>query len=562
MNTTARRHERRGAVALGPTAHVDTFTRDRLPPAAEWPDLVLDRPEFQYPEQLNAAVELTDRMVDQGFGDHVALIGNGRQRTYKELADWTNRLAHALVEDFGVKPGNRVLLRSGNNPAMVAAWLAVTKAGGVAVNTMPLLRDAELTKIVDKAEIGLALCDSRIADELVACAKTSRFLKGVVCFDGTSNHDAELDRVALNKPVRFEAARTGRDDVALLGFTSGTTGEPKATAHFHRDLLIIADGYAKEVLRVTPDDVFMGSPPLAFTFGLGGLAIFPLRFGAAAALLENASPSNMVEIIETLQATISFTSPTAYRAMMAAMDDGADLSSLRMAISAGETLPAPVFEEWTKRTGKPILDGIGTTELLHIFISNRLDDSVAGATGRPVAGYDARIVDDDMQEVPDGTIGHLAVRGPTGCRYLADDRQRTYVRGGLNVTGDDFVRDANGVFHFVARGDDMIISSGYNIAGPEVETGLLQHPAVAECGVIGVSNEERGQIVKAFVVLRPGYDAGTAMTKELQDFVKAHIAPYKYPRAIEFRASLPRTRTGKLQRFLLREEAARAASGT
>ncbi|HJZ75253.1 MAG TPA: AMP-binding protein [Vicinamibacterales bacterium] len=552
---------RERSVDLGPTGHVDTFTRDRLPPAAQWPDLLLDRADFTYPEYLNAAVELTDRMVEQGFGDHLALIGNGRQRTYKELTDWTNRLAHALVEDFGVKPGNRVLLRSGNNPAMVAAWLAVTKTGAVAVNTMPLLREAELAKIVDKAEIGLALCDSRIADDLVACAKGSRFLKGVVCFDGTANHDAELDRVALNKPVRFEAARTGRDDVALLGFTSGTTGQPKATAHFHRDLLIIADGYAQEVLQVTPDDVFMGSPPLGFTFGLGGLAIFPLRFGAAAALLENASPANMVDIIEAHRATISFTSPTAYRAMMAAMDDGADLSSLRMAVSAGETLPAPVFEEWTRRTGKPILDGIGSTELLHIFITNRLLDRVAGATGRPVTGYEARIVDDEMRDVPDGTAGHLAVRGPTGCRYLADDRQTTYVRDGFNLTGDDFVRDRDGVYHFVARADDMIISSGYNIAGPEVEAGLLQHPAVAECGVVGAKDEERGQIVKAFVVLRPGYTACPEMAKELQDFVKGHIAPYKYPRAIEFRESLPRTPTGKVQRFLLRAAAGPGGPG-
>jgi 2-aminobenzoate-CoA ligase len=556
------RRGRVNPIELGPTGHVDTFTRDHLPPAAQWPDLLLDRGEFQYPPYLNAAVELTDRMVDKGYGDHVALIGNGRRRTYKELADWTNRLAHALVEDFGVKPGNRVLLRSGNNPAMVAAWLAVTKAGAVAVNTMPLLREAELTQIVDKAEISLALCDDRIADALVACAKSSRFLKSVVCFDGTSNHDAELDRVALNKPVRFDAVRTGRDDVALLGFTSGTTGEPKATVHFHRDLLVIADGYAKEVLGVRPQDVFMGSPPLAFTFGLGGLAIFPLRFGAAAALLENASPSNMVDIIETYQATISFTSPTAYRAMMAAMDDGADLSSLRMAISAGETLPPPVFEDWTRRTGKPILDGIGSTELLHIFISNRVGDSVAGATGRPVTGYEARIVDDDMNDVPDGTAGYLAVRGPTGCRYLADHRQTTYVRDGLNVTGDQFIRDADAVFHFVARADDMIISSGYNIAGPEVEGTLLLHPAVAECGVVGIADEARGQIVKAFVTLRPGYDPHPALAKELQDFVKSHIAPYKYPRAIEFRESLPRTATGKLQRFRLRAEAGHPESRT
>jgi 2-aminobenzoate-CoA ligase len=542
----------RGGSVLGPTAHVDTFTRDHLPPSDQWPDLLLDRAEFQYPEHLNAAVELTDRMVERGFGDHIALIGNGRQRTYKELTDWTNRLAHSLVEDFGVKPGHRVLIRSGNNPAMVAVWLAVTKAGAVAVNTMPLLRAGELTAIVDKAAIGLALCDTRIADELVAAGRSSAFLRSVIGFDGTSNHDAELDRVALNKPVKFEAVRTGRDDVALLGFTSGTTGEPKATVHFHRDLLIIADGYAREVLRVTPQDVFVGSPPLAFTFGLGGLAIFPLRFGATATLLENASPANMIDIIETYKATISFTSPTAYRAMMAAMDEGADLSSLRMAISAGETLPAPVFEDWTRRTGKPILDGIGTTELLHIFISNRLGDAAPGATGRPVTGYQARIVDDEMREVLDGTPGHLAVRGPTGCRYLADDRQATYVRDGWNVTGDDFVRDADGVFRFVARADDMIISAGYNIAGPEVEAALLSHADVAECAVIGVPDPERGQIVEAHVVLRADAERGEACVKRLQDHVKARIAPYKYPRSVKFVSELPRTQTGKIQRFKLK----------
>ena len=542
----------RGGSALGPTAHVDTFTRDHLPPFDQWPDLLIDRPEFQYPAYLNAAVELTDRMVAKGFGDHVALIGNGRQRTYKELTDWTNRLAHSLVEDFGVKPGNRVLIRSGNNPAMVAVWLAVTKAGAVAVNTMPLLRAGELTAIINKAEIGLALCDTRIADELVAAGRSSAFLRGVIGFDGTSNHDAELDRVALNKPVTFDAVRTGRDDVALLGFTSGTTGEPKATAHFHRDLLIIADGYAKEVLRLTPQDVFVGSPPLAFTFGLGGLAIFPLRFGATATLLENASPANMIGIIETYKATISFTSPTAYRAMMAAMDDGADLSSLRMAISAGETLPAPVFDDWTRKTGKPILDGIGTTELLHIFISNRLEDSASGATGRPVTGYEARIVGDDMKEVPDGTVGHLAVRGPTGCRYLADDRQTTYVRDGFNLTGDDFFRDSNGVFHFVARADDMIISSGYNIAGPEVEAALLSHEDVAECAVIGAPDPDRGQIVQAHVVLKAGVARDEASAKRLKDHVKAKIAPYKYPRSVKFVTELPRTQTGKIQRFKLK----------
>jgi 2-aminobenzoate-CoA ligase len=547
---------------FGPSGHVDDFTRRNLPPFEQWPALPLNRSEFQYPEYLNAAVELTDRIVEKGLGDRIALIGNGRQRTYKELADWSNRLAHALVENYGVKPGKRILIRSGNNPALVAAWLAATKAGAVVVNTMPLLRAGELAKIVDKAEIALGLTDSRIADELVACAKTSRFLKQVINFDGTSNHDAELDRVALNKPVKFDAIKTGRDDVALLGFTSGTTGEPKATMHFHRDLLIIADGYAREVLRVTPDDVFVGSPPLAFTFGLGGLAIFPLRFGATATLLENAAPSEMIKIIETYKATICFTSPTAYRAMMTAMDQGADLSSLRLAVSAGETLPAPVFESWTRKTGKTILDGIGSTELLHIFITNRAEDAAAGTTGRPVTGYEARIVDEEMKEVAPGTVGKLAVRGPTGCRYLADPRQSNYVRDGWNLTGDSFVRDASGRFSFVARSDDMIISSGYNIAGPEVEAALLKHPSVAECGVVGVPDEARGMVVKAYVVVMPGIAADAALTTELQDHVKREIAPYKYPRAIEYVAQLPKTQTGKLQRFALRQMARDSAASS
>ena len=537
---------------LSASAHTDTFARDNLPPQDQWPDLLLDG--FDYPDRLNAAVELTDRLVEKGFGDNTALIGNGRRRTYKELSDWTNRLAHALVETYGVKPGNRVLIRSANNPAMVACWLAATKAGAVVVNTMPMLRAGELTQIVDKAEVTIALCDTRLMDEMVACAKDSRFLKQVVGFDGTANHDAELDRVALNKPVKFDAVATASDDVALLGFTSGTTGVAKATMHFHRDLLIIADGYAKEVLGVTPDDVFVGSPPLAFTFGLGGLAIFPLRFGAAATLLESATPPNMVEIIETYRATISFTAPTAYRAMLAAMDEGADLSSLRIAVSAGETLPAPVFEEWTKKTGKPILDGIGATEMLHIFISNRLDDLAPATTGRPVTGYEAKIVDEDMKELPRGSVGRLAVRGPTGCRYLADDRQTKYVRGGWNLTGDSFVQDEAGAFHFAARSDDMIISSGYNIAGPEVEAALLAHAEVSECAVIGVPDTERGQIVEAHVVLVAGIAADEVTRKRLQDHVKAVIAPYKYPRSVKFVDALPKTQTGKIQRFRLKEK--------
>ncbi len=538
---------------LGPSAHVDTFARENLPPQDQWPDFLLDG--FDYTEHLNAAVELTDKMVEKGFGDRIALIGNGRRRTYKELSDWTNRLAHALAEDYGVQPGNRVLIRSANNPAMVACWLAATKAGAVVVNTMPLLREVELTKIVNKAEIAFALCDTRMMDELIACAKGNRFLKNVVGFDGTANHDAELDRIALEKPVILEAVKTGRDDVALLGFTSGTTGEPKATMHFHRDLLIVADGFAKEVLQVTPDDVFVGSPPLAFTFGLGGLAIFPLRFGATATLLENASPPHMIDIIETYRATISFTAPTGYRAMMAAIDEGADLSSLRIAVSAGETLPAPVFEDWQRKTGTPILDGIGTTELLHIFISNRLGDASAAATGRPVTGYEAAVLDDEMNEMPVGEVGNLAVRGPTGCRYLADDRQARYVREGWNLTGDAFWKGEDGVFHFAARTDDMIISSGYNIAGPEVEAALLSHPDVVECGVVGAPDDERGQIVEAHVVLAEGIVADEDCTKRLQDHVKATIAPYKYPRSVRFVDALPKTQTGKIQRFRLRSAA-------
>jgi 2-aminobenzoate-CoA ligase len=436
---------------------------------------------------------------------------------------------------------------------MVACWLAATKAGAVVVNTMPMLRAGELSRIVDKAEIGLALCDTRLMDELVSCAKDSSFLRTVVGFDGTANHDAELDRVALGKPVRFEAVQTGRDDVALLGFTSGTTGEPKATMHFHRDLLIIADGYGREVLGVTAEDVFVGSPPLAFTFGLGGLAIFPLRFGAAATLLEQASPAGMIEIIQTYRATISFTAPTAYRAMLAAMDAGADLSSLRIAVSAGETLPGPIFEEWVRKTGKPILDGIGSTEMLHIFITNRVGDMAPGCTGRPVDGYEAAVVDGAMVEVARGVVGHLAVRGPTGCRYLADARQGVYVRDGWNLTGDSFWQDEDGAFHFAARSDDMIVSAGYNIAGPEVEAALLSSVEVLECAVVGVADEARGQIVQAHVVLAEGIEPDEAARLRLQNHVKAMIAPYKYPRSVVFAETLPKTQTGKIQRFRLRE---------
>ena len=535
---------------LNQSAHTDTFTRDNLPPVEQWPDLLLEG--FPYPNRLNAGFELTDAMVEAGFGDHVALIGNGRKRTFKELTDWTNRLAHVLVEDMGVAPGSRILIRSANNPAMVACWLAATKAGAVVVNSMPMLRSAELKKYIEKAQIEFALCDTRLMEEMENCAAATPLLKQVMGFDGTSNHDAELDRLALEKPVSFQCVDTAQDDVALLGFTSGSTGDPKATMHFHRDLLIIADGYAKEVLGVTPDDVFVGSPPLAFTFGLGGLAIFPLRFGATATLLEEASPPNMVEIIEKYKATVCFTAPTAYRVMLQAMDDGADLSSLRAAVSAGETLPAPIYDAWMSKTGKPMLDGIGATELLHIFISNRFADHRPACTGKVVTGYEAKVLAEDGTEAPSGTMGRLAVRGPTGCRYLRGERQQEYVVDGWNISGDTFVQDEEGYFHFAARNDDMIVSSGYNIAGPEVEAALLSHPAIAECAVIGAPSEERGMIVEAHIVLNEGQSGSDELILAIQNHVKANIAPYKYPRHIVFCETLPKTATGKIQRFRLK----------
>ena len=535
---------------LSYSSHTDTFARDSLPPLESWPEFLLDG--FDYPDFLNVGTELTDAMVEKGFGDNTALIGNGRRRTYKELTDWTNRIAHTLVDDMGVQPGNRLLIRSANNPAMVACWLAATKVGAVVVNSMPMLRAGELIKYVDKAQIEFALCDTRLMKEMDICAEGNLTLKRVMGFDGTSNHEAELDRLALEKPVKFKAFATKNDDVALLGFTSGSTGDPKATMHFHRDLLIIADGYAKEVLDVSPEDIFVGSPPLAFTFGLGGLAIFPLRFGAAATLLEVATPSSMIGIIEKYRATVCFTAPTAYRVMLRAMDEGADLSSLRAAVSAGETLPAPVYEEWIAKTGKPMLDGIGATEMLHIFISNRFDDHRPACTGKPITGYLAKIIGPDGIEVPRGTAGRLALKGPTGCRYLGGQRQKEYVQNGWNISGDTFVQDDSGYFHFLARNDDMIISSGYNIAGPEVEAALLAHDSVAECAVIGVSDQERGMIVEAHVVVSDGIDKTLKQAELLQDHVKSMIAPFKYPRSIVFVSDLPKTETGKIKRFMLK----------
>jgi 2-aminobenzoate-CoA ligase len=536
---------------LGRSAHPDNFARDHLPPPETWPRFLLER--FDYSEELNAATELTDRMVERGFGDNVALIGHGRMRTYKELTDWTNRLARALVEDLGVVPGNRVLIRSANNPAMVACWLAALKAGAVVTNTVQSLKVADLGKIIDKAEVKLALCDTRLMDELVTAAKSSHFLKKVIGFDGTANFDAELDRIALGKTVRFDAVRTSRDDAAIIAFSTGATGEPKAAVHFHRDLLAIADGYAKEVLGITPEDVVVGTTPLAFTFGLGGLVIFPLRFGAASVLLEETSAADLVSEIKTYKPTIAFAGPAVYHGILALKTSPAEIASLRVAVSAGDALPAKTFESWRARHNVPLLDGFGGTEMLHVFISNRLGEIVAGTCGRPVTGYEAKIVDDDMREAPRGTVGHLAVRGPTGCRYLDDPRQRDFVRDGWNLTGDMFLEDEDGRFHFVARADDLIVSAGEAIAAPEVEGALLLHSSVIDCAVVGIPDKERGEIVKAFIVLTPEETGSAVAVRRLQDHVKAAIDPHKYPRSIRFVDTLPKTATGKVRRFLLRQ---------
>ena len=462
-----------------------------------------------------------------------------------------------LVHDLGLVTGNRVLLRGANSPMLAACFLAVFKAGGIAVGTMPLLRARELVTIVDKARISHALCDARLAEELDRARAECTTLQRVMHFHGPGTHGpgaacvASLEAAMAAQPDGFTAVDTAATDVCLMAFTSGTTGQPKAAMHFHRDVLAANACWPPHVLRARGDDVFIGSPPLAFTFGLGGLLTFPLSIGAASVLLEKATPDTLPAAIERHGATVLFTAPTSYRAMAACVATH-DLSSLRKCVSAGEALPAATRTLWKQHTGIEIIDGIGSTEMFHIFISADEAHARPGATGLPVPGYQAIIVDEDFREVPPGTVGRLAVRGPTGCKYLDDARQASYVQQGWNLTGDAYLVDADGQFVYQARTDDMIISGGYNIAGPEVESALLLHPAVAECGVIGVADADRGQIVKAFVVLRPGHAGDEAMARALQDFVKQTIAPYKYPRAIEFRDSLPRTETGKLQRFRLR----------
>ena len=535
------------------TAQVDSFIRDRLPPAEQWPVLLLDRPEFRYPDRLNCVTELLDRWVESGAGERPSLISPNESLSYGELAGRVNRIANVLTERFGLLPGNRVLLRAANNPMLVAVYLAVMKAGGIAVATMPLLRARELAYPVEKARIRLAICDARLGEEMEKARALAPALERILYFGGEGEDD--LLRLMPAASPGFTACDTASDDVCLIGFTSGTTGEPKGTIHFHRDVLAIADGYSRQVLRPVAEDRFIGSPPLAFTFGLGGLVVFPLRAGASAVLLEKATPDDLLAAIDRYGATITFTAPTAYRAMLAKMGAGS-LKSLRKCVSAGETLPKPIFDAWLERTGIKLMDGIGATEMLHIFIAAREEEIHPGATGVPVPGYEARVVDAAGEEVPRGTPGRLAVRGPTGCRYLDDPRQLHYVQNGWNMTGDTYIQDSDGYFWFQARSDDMIICSGYNIAGPEVEVALLSHPDVVECAVIGVPDPERGMVPKAFIVLAPGRIGDAAMVKALQEHVKAEIAPYKYPRTIEFRSALPKTHSGKLQRFRLREEAA------
>jgi 2-aminobenzoate-CoA ligase len=531
------------------SAHIDTFARDHLPPRSDWPELVFTLPELQFPERLNCATELLDQMAAQ-HPQRICVRATGLSWTYGDLLEKANRIAGVLVEELGLVPGNRVLLHAPNNPMLVAAWFAVMKTGGIAVTTMPLLRAKELTDVITKAQISHALCDGRLREGLENALPGCPTLKQVLYW----GQGGSLEALMAGRSGEFRNVETASDETCLIAFTSGTTGKPKGCMHFHRDVLAICDTFGKYVLRASPDDLFIGSPPLAFTFGLGGLVLFPMRIGAGAVLLERSSPDLLLPAIAEYRASVVFTSPTAYRAM-AAQAKNRDLSSLSKCVSAGEPLPASTRKLWKEATGIELIDGIGATELLHIFISHTEAEARPGTTGKPVPGYQACILDDDGKPLHPGQIGRLAVRGPTGCRYLDDDRQRQYVQHGWNITGDAFFVDEQGYFVYQARTDDLIISAGYNIAGPEVEDAILLHPDVAECAVVGAPDPERGQIVKAYLVLRPGVAASDQLVKEIQEFVKQKIAPYKYPRAIEFRDVLPRTPTGKLQRFVLRQEA-------
>lgn len=536
---------------LSPSAHTDSFARDHLPPAEQWPEFHFDLPELRYPDRLNCAAALLDEAIKRYGGDRRCLLTPTDTWTYHELLRRANQIARVLVDDCGIVPGNRVLLRAPNHPWLVACWFAVLKAGGVVVTTMPLLRESELRTIGEIAEINLSLVDHRFLADLAAADIAPH-----IAWGGGGADD--LIQRAAGKPDDFDAVATAADDVALLAFTSGTTGRPKATMHFHRDVLAIADTFSRHVLKPTRDDLFAGSPPLGFTFGLGGLVVFPLHVGAATLLLEKATPDLLLPALAEHQVSVVFTAPTAYRAMIPAWPAGG-LPYLRRCVSAGEPLPKATWEAWHQATGLKLIDGIGATEMLHIFISVADDDIRPGATGRPIPGYQAAVLDDAGKPVPDGELGRLAVKGPTGCRYLADPRQTTYAQHGWNITGDTYRRDADGYFWYSARSDDMIISAGNNIAGPEVEQALLKHPDVLDCGVVGAPDLERTMVVRAYVVLRPGIAADPVKVDELREHCKREIAPYKCPKVIEFLEALPRTSTGKVQRYLLRQRAAESA---
>ncbi|MFF9567057.1 AMP-binding protein [Streptomyces sp. NPDC014685] len=527
------------------SAHLDTFARDHLPPPDQWPHLLFDLPELRYPDRLNCATELLDRTIDRLGPDRPAFrTADGAVWSYGELRERVDRIAHVLTSRLGVVPGNRVLLRGPTTPRLAACWLAVLKAGAIAVTVLDRQRPAELSAICSIARVSHALCAAGAVDDLVRAEVPGL---RITVYGGGGEDD--LLRLAETVTGPYRAVDTAADDVALIAFTSGTTGRPKGCVHFHRDVLAIADTFSRHVLRPTPDDVFAGSPPLGFTFGLGGLVVFPLRAGASALLLEQSGPDRLLPALAAHRVSVLFTAPTAYRLMLDHID-AHDLGALRRCVSAGENLPVSTWRSWYERTGLRIINGIGATELLHIFISAADDAIRPGTTGIPVPGWQARVLDREGGQVPDGEPGLLAVRGPVGCRYLADGRQREYVAHGWNFTGDTYVREPDGYFRYVARADDMIISSGYNIAGPEVEEALLRHPAVAEAAVVGRADELRGQIVVAYVVLREGADVPA---DALRAHVKNELAPHKCPRVVEFLPALPRTATGKLQRFRLRD---------
>lgn len=535
------------------TSHVDGFARERLPPPQLWPEFRFDLPELQYPERINCGVVLLDDAVREGHGERVALYSDSGVWTYAQLLDRTNRIANVLVDEMGIVPGNRVLLRGPNNPTLVACWLAVMKAGAIAVTTMPLLRAHELSVIAERAQVDHALCDFRFAQELEQAAQLGGRLKHIVCY-GSSVGDGQLEKMMNGQASTFDNVDTARDDVCLLAFTSGTTGTPKATMHFHRDVLAMREIVGGHLLETAQEDIYIGSPPLGFTFGLGALLVFPLGRRAATVLVEQPGGENLLSAVQRFRATALFTSPTAYRSLLPVLEKF-DISSLKRCVSAGEALPKATSDAWFAATGMRLIDGIGATELIHIFISAKGEQIRPGMTGKPLPGYQACVLDANGLPLPPGKVGRLAVKGPTGCRYLDDPRQRDYVLQGWNITGDLYSQDEDGYFHFEARADDMIISSGYNIAGPEVESALLEHPAVKECAVVGVPDEARGQLVKAFVVLHDGIVGTPELAQALQLFVKQTIAPYKYPRLIEFRTALPKTATGKLQRHALRTTA-------